>query len=524
MPLTPLFALILSFMAGQGEPVVIDGQFSDWTDTNVAVADPLDAPDAQLDIFEVRLTHDEAFVHVFADLTREVCLQQLNTMLHLVVDVDGDETTGHDLHGLKGADIVVTLSPINRSFGEEKHMGVGLVSLTYQPSPEHPDAAPLSPYDIGFTFGPTYASSKFEFRMERSAILPKTPTLFVGDSFRMKLVLTSFSGEVLDETDVMEHELTVAPVARAGSMPRPLNSDTDPLAKQDPSNLRVMSLNAQHAHMLDDDERAGRIMRALKPDVILLQELTDRTRADDVESLLNRHAPPAEGRWQVRIGEGGGNLRCGIATHLPFEQVEALRVVGYPDRENYFMRQAALLITHQEHTLLAVSIHLRCCGGATGREEETRMVEVQQLRNAMDPLRDSRTFQGIVIGGDFNLVGTRRPLDMLAAGGDLDGSNLTPAQPLQLDRRSNATWSDPSQPFVPGRLDYVVTSDATLDVKTAFVFDTADLAQRWLMHHDLMEGDSIALSDHRPVVVDLAWKTLAGPPEKQPEPADRQHD
>lgn len=508
MPLLSLLALLPALcFADQSAPdsVAIDGRFRDWADIPAAAEDPLDAPDAPIDITTVRITHDEHFVHVFANLTRDVCIQQMDGMLHMVLDVDGDEDTGLELHGLKGADIVVTLSPVNQSHGKVRHMGVGLTSLTYRPTVqqlEQPNVPAISPYDIGFTFAPTYANNKFEFRLVRGAALPQTPITFADNSFRLVLVHTDYDGNVLDTTDVMEHALTTALQTKAIE---PVATRIDPLARLHPNHLRVMSLNTEHAKLLQEDERAGRIIRSLAPDVLLLQELTDRTRPDEIESLLNRHAPPAKGRWHVLIGEGGGNLRCGVATHLPFEPVSELKVVSYPHQPDRHVREAAMLVEYDGRHVLAMSIHLRCCGGATGEEEESRCTEVAQIRSAIDPLRDRLRFDGVVIGGDCNLVGTREPLNILCRLGDMDKTDLAVADAYQLDGRSNATWSDFTQPFVPGRLDYVVFSDSSLANPYSFVFDSADLPQEWLEHHGLQVEDSMLLSDHRPVVLDLAW-------------------
>jgi len=504
MSLSPLVVLLATLVVNPGDPIVIDGRFADWNNQPVAVADPLDAPGAVIDITTVRLAHDDAFVYLFADLTNEVCIQQLDGMLHLVFDADGNAETGRELHGMPGADIVVTMSPVSRSHGQQRNMGVGLISLTYAHNPEDPESRPLSPYDAGFTFGPTFASAQFEFRLRRGAAIPETPTLFTGDTLHVKLVATDVAGKVLDDTEVMSLPLTIAP-SPAEVPPRTQAGSVDPLAKNDPNHLRVVSFNAQYAKIFNDAERLGRVLRALKPDVLLFQEFTDKTLASDVESALNRHAPPAEGRWHVRIGEGGGNLRCAVSSSLPTALVEALRVVSFPNQPERHLRQESAIIEHQGRRLLVVSIHLRCCGGATGPEEESRMTEVQQLRKAIDPLVGELQLDGIVIAGDFNLVGTRNPLDTLCRIGDLDGSDLTFAQPYRLDGRTNGTWADRTQPFVPGRLDYIVISDASLRSSKEFVFDSADLPASWRQHHGLETDDAQLLSDHYPVVIDLAW-------------------
>ena len=89
---------------------------------------------------------------------------------------------------------------------------------------------------------------------------------------------------------------------------------------------------------------------------------------------------------------------------------------------------------------------------------------------------------------------------------DLDASVLGVVDAYQIDGRSNATWADRRQPFVPGRLDYAVFSDSTLNTKRSFVYDSWDLAPKWCAHHGAQADDTSLASDHLPVVFDVAWK------------------
>ncbi|MCZ6444681.1 MAG: endonuclease, partial [Planctomycetota bacterium] len=69
----------------------------------------------------------------------------------------------------------------------------------------------------------------------------------------------------------------------------------------------------------------------------------------------------------------------------------------------------------------------------------------------------------------------------------------------------NATWADPDEPFVPGRLDYLLYSDATLTLPRAFVLDSRDLNPRWLDRHGLKLDDTASASDHLPLIADVKW-------------------
>jgi exonuclease III len=64
------------------------------------------------------------------------------------------------------------------------------------------------------------------------------------------------------------------------------------------------------------------------------------------------------------------------------------------------------------------------------------------------------------------------------------------------------TWTEDDNAFSPGRLDYVVYSDASARAVNAFVFDTRRLTAAALAKLGLDVEDS-ASSDHLPVIVDL---------------------
>jgi endonuclease/exonuclease/phosphatase family metal-dependent hydrolase len=110
-----------------------------------------------------------------------------------------------------------------------------------------------------------------------------------------------------------------------------------------------------------------------------------------------------------------------------------------------------------------------------------------------------------LIAGDFNLVGTRTPLDAMRAGLDADGSELAVAQTDVLGDHALYTWSDHKTEFPDGRLDYLIYSDASADAANAFVLDTRRLSDRTLAKLGLDRTDTGA-SDHLPVVVDLMPK------------------
>lgn len=171
--------------------------------------------------------------------------------------------------------------------------------------------------------------------------------------------------------------------------------------------------------------------------------------------------------------------------------------------------------------ILAVALDFVCCGNSAGAlEDRVRRVQAAAVNAAADSaLRTARSsgepVDAVLLAGDFNLVGSRLPLDLAADGLDLDGSALEPVPAPQLDGRSTATWAGRGGPFPPGRLDYVLYSGASLRPLGAFAFETDDLSPEGLARHGLRADDSAVASDHLPVVVDFAW---IRPPTEGPTP------
>ena len=77
---------------------------------------------------------------------------------------------------------------------------------------------------------------------------------------------------------------------------------------------------------------------------------------------------------------------------------------------------------------------------------------------------------------------------------------------VDLRGASANTWRNPGGRFPPGRLDWVLHSDSSLEVMRAFIFDTAVISPYWLAQHGLWAADSVTTSDHLPIVVDVRWR------------------
>lgn len=494
-----LFTLVSLLGGAAGPPsIVIDGRFDDWAGVEPALIDPADARGKPIDLRELRLTSNGRFVHLLVDFGRTVNIQKLAGTVHIVLDVDGDRSTGQLTFGLSGADLDIILSPASPGELDRSPGGVKLVSTIDPANDTLPEAQRLNPYDIGFTFGPTFASRQFEFRIERGAKLMGIPAMLAGRRVRGKLVCTDGRGRTIDQSEIFDYELAPLDVTEQGR-----RAD---VPARIPEALRIMSWNAANGSLFHNPKPFTRVLAAIDPDVIFLQELTDRNSASQLESFLNQGlSSEALNEWTAVLGEGGGNLRCAVASKLPLESVVPFELLPYPDWPDQSLRVAGAVLEFANRRLLCVSVHLRCCGGIGSQQDFIRILEVETIREELRKLAESGTIDGVIVAGDFNLVGSRRPLDLLTAQLHIDGLSLIAAQPYQLDGLSNATWSDRQQPFVPGRLDYLLFSIALLRVDRAFVLDSGDLALQSLQLHGLQAQDTASASDHLPLIVDLEW-------------------
>ncbi len=482
--------------------IVIDGRFGDWRGAPIAFVDPVDAPDNGVDLGAVRVISDDRFVHLLIDFGAFVNVQRLPGTAYILLDSDGNAATGRRSFGFDGVDLAIALTGADDAPPQRPQMGVRVLTAPLARHEDNPDTPNPSPYDIGFTFGPTYASDRFEFRIERGTSTPGATDILTGEKFRSKLVFTGLRDRIIDETDVFVHALR--PIRT--SPPTPDAAIPDKPAKA----IRVVSWNVLHSGIFKRERPFSAVLGALDPDIILFQELTDQYNASQLTVWLNTFLQqPDGGRWTVHWGTGGGPLRSAVASRFPVSAVESMRLLEYPDWPEHHLRIAACRVQIDSKAVLVVSSHLRCCGGIGTPEDATRIRESHLINDAIQQVLARQEFDAVLIGGDLNLVGSRHPLDILEHAIDIDRTDLRQAACLQLDGLSNATWADPNQPFAPGRLDYLLYSDSTLGLVQSFTFDTDDVAPTAL--EPATASDSATASDHLPLVADLRWLLDASP-------------
>lgn len=473
-----LMTLASACSAPTNHGIAIDGSFDDWT-----AGDGDTRP-----LLQSRC--DGRMVWINMELEQgPVSLQNLDAPWTLLIDLEDPA----------GVDLEYVFSPTTRG-----GMGIGATRISSSGA-----RTTISPYDNQFHFAPTIAASHFELAIELET--PSRGTITLDRGGHLPPLTTTFA--------CTSHEDVEQPLA-----PWPGEAGT--------GEVRIVCWNVKFGGLLKQPDRAGRILRALDPDILLLQELEDEHTPENVIAMLNNQLGTRPAHWNASASPVGGGLRSMVAARGGVRLPGAPDAIHRSDDPEYIVRVAMLGVpVADQGTLLLGSAHLRCCGGPDSEEDMARTAEAVAIGTAVDdivmehaararqlqeatgdhasPITRRRNFiAGIVIGGDLNLVGSGDPLSILVAdrdplGSPEDARDLQVVESLQPGGRTNATWSDPSKSFTPGRLDYIVYSGSTLAPVRSFVFNTARIDPEALQRHELVPEDAGRLSDHFPLVLDI---------------------
>ena len=348
---------------------------------------------------------------------------------------------------------------------------------------------------------PTYSAKEFEIAFKRDLLGD------VGESIRLKWY--DGDGQVGFPAEGIVHEM---------------NSSVDPwtphsIARSEGTLDRVAFWNMNNRMDEGPAKMAmERILQAVAPDIIGFSEVSNVS-ANYVRGLLNEWIPLEGGAsWNVVKDD--------------YDLMVASKGAVLSSHSGVYRQFPVVVEAHEDWLvpMLFTSSHLKCCGGASN--EAQRQSEADEY---MAFLRDAIAGAGngpalstnapIVYGGDLNMVGLDNPIYTLVTGDisdetnngpdfapDWDGSNLTEWPILQSDHPFDYTWtsSSLSSEWIPGKLDYIITSDASAGYKGGFVLRTDAMSAARLEELGLQSNDALAASDHFIVVADLGLGDLLG--------------
>ena len=471
---------------GQSSAITIDGFFDDWDPSLVTFTDDSESING-IDILEFQVTNDDQFLFVKIKLDQEIDLTEAtfphNLMMY--IDTDNDAETGFG---------------VQTGFGSE--IGISFVNLMafYDVIP----ASEVNFSDIKMRPGPTVSGDEFEIAIGRAVIPDGVNLLFPSPTIKISFKEWTNGDNCPNNGQLFEYTFDETPVD--------LLIPTE-ILKEDPELIRVMAYNTLGNGLSDANrqEYFERITSVIDPDVIGFSE-SNGVSASTVKSILDAWLPlgTEDGWYTIKNGDLVG------ASKWPF-------IDSWTGISGQFPTLIDLPIEYGTDLLL-VNAHWSCCGNNAARQNQADAFCAFMLdAKSEGGIIDLPPNTPMVYVGDLNLVGYAQQLITLVTGDviqeeeygpggplDWDGTDLKDQVNVQTDKRMAYTWRDDSDGnWPPGRLDFIVYTDAVMDAVKSFTLQTEIMSATRLQQYGFEEFDTMTASDHFPVVADFAIYDVA---------------
>lgn len=317
-------------------------------------------------------------------------------------------------------------------------------------------------------------------------------------------------------------------------------SGAEAFQRQNHSDVRVMSWNVKLGSILAPEgaryESFARIVQAIDPDVIGLQEVEKAGLAEQLMQLMNNYIPLENGEsWQVHTVSDNA-----LISRYPLQQQGGELAVRYPIPElgapNFHFGYATALVDIPGHFgdtgIYVVAMHNK--SGAGKENVRLRQVQSDSIVRWIRNLRESDQANTIpdntpiVILGDMNVVSdaSMQPFETLVSGDiideetfgpdfkiDWDGTDLADARPSHNGKeQSYYTWRNDEMPFAPSALDRIIFTDSVMSVSQRFILNTMmmsadELAALGLQKSDVLYSGKAGDYDHLPLVTDFSLRS-----------------
>ena len=450
-------------------PIVIDGLFDDWQEVPVTITDP--EGDYNYDDWaELKITNDDDFIFFKISLHSEETLLQDWNNFYLYIDADRDSLTGHPFRGL-GSELAWHFGYRTGQYFEQD----GIIDLWQN--------------DITLRQAPTVTSTEFEIAIARGSFV-------LSDPDSIAVIFSSFydTGDYMpDSWGGVVYQLDTTVIGPA-----------EPILLEK-TGTRLVTYNTLNTGILESDRQPKfqRIIQALDPDIIALQEHSEW---NEIGDIISSWFP--EDTWY----QGYTFRDLVVLSKYP--------IINQANLISSERTMCALLQTDDPINpyLLILNSHFSCCDNDDDRQEQVDEL-VQVLREWR--LNDNGPFdlpEGTPMFhvGDFNFVGYREQIETVTAGNiqdegnygsdfplDWDGTAITDLFSRQTHKRMAYTWRSDGSSFNPGKLDYVLYTDSNLSILNHFVLNTLAMPDSILNEWELEAEDTNEASDHLPRIVDF---------------------
>ncbi len=307
------------------------------------------------------------------------------------------------------------------------------------------------------------------------------------------------------------------------------------LGSPEPERIRVMTWNIGADSVfppagarldVPGEGRPGqfaRVLRALRPDVMCLQEVTHKPK--DVAAFVTAILPSGVGQtWRAHTF-----FDSAIVSRFPLTSKAGRVFTQGALRRGHATALVDLPNDSYSRDLYVICAHFQSRAGQAQIELRQRQADA-----VVAWIRDAKAVGGKItlpqntpftVLGDLNVIDTPSPsLETLLTGDisdertfgpdirpDWDGSDLIDLLPHHNERGADTyTWRDDTEPFPPGVLDRILYADSVITIGRSFVLNTTsmtddELRRAGLRATDVMREPAKGVYDHLPVVTDFVF-------------------
>ena len=429
-----------------GVPISVDGMLSDWAGVATLASDPSGDASGAFDLTSISATSAGTILRLRLDLS--------NASVNLQDGNAGDGTLRIEI-ARGGSSLTVDMRDRSAYLNGNTGNTIHWTNFAWNQAPTFASSA----YEVSLDLGPTVGAS-------------------VGDTISI-----NFSG-----SDSLSSSASFALTAPAvpdpvGQLGRPANTG-----------MRLASLNTLNTGITNGSRgpRLGRVIAGVDADVYCFCEEYNSNAGQIASEMAGFFSNGSS--WNV--AKEGDNA---IVSEHPVTQVST-------GTSSY----AAALVELPAGPVFVLCVHLKCCGFVGDSSDNQRVSQAQGVAQLIADFRAGTVSGGalaayasapVMVTGDWNLVGSRTPLDILED--DVPGPGLVAPAVRHLVGSETYTWLSSTSSFWPGRLDLMAYSMEGFRRLQAYALDTAELDAGQLAQLGALASDSAA-SDHLMLVADFA--------------------
>ena len=457
--------------------VIVDGDVSEWpAEENMYLYD------------------DPHFIYAKFDLNQRRTLHRGGGPVVLALDIDNDPDTGSKLNITRGVDLEIEFDPVHEVFDQLRP------SIKARYYSTDGVITEVTPYDLQLYALPLHSSRQFELRFSRFPAFDPVGLTQVGllSKGRMRGILLERTAQGLLDQRTDLGELRLDPRA-----------DTPPavgdfvIPDRPEGSLRFVSWNVLWSEPIRTPAPYARVLKALKPDVVMIQEW--RRRAIDPGTLVKWFEDYVDdtATWTAVVSHGQGVVTV-VRTEPSAVSTRWSRL--FADTRNKEstlpIRQVAAAIDFPIAPVNVFNLHLTEGGHFQSPEDDTRLLEAGVINMLIQKLDERHPAAITVAGGSLFVEGNPNVLERLLRDTDPDGGTLVAAPTTVLGTDIPYTFGRPREGSSLRRIDYLFYNQRNARLQNAFVLDTTRYSPEALAQYGLDPEDT-QTSQHLPLVVDL---------------------